>query len=182
MMEEAAERQRAIALTGWAMTLALAVFRLFPAIVQPGMFFDGVAYATIARNMAAGVGSFWHPAFSSGAGADFHEQPPLAFWLESLWFRAFGDHYWVEKCYSATTAILTGIVIIAIWRRLSRSLLPEGTSAREVPSGRRDLTCSKTRSGYSPRWPFTPCCGRTISAGAALAGPVSPPPRHWRRS
>ncbi len=128
MDELTQRRQSALTATGWLLTFALAVFRLFPGIVQPGMFFDGVTYATIARNMAAGVGSFWHPVFSGGAGADFHEQPPLAFWLESLWFRVFGDHYWVEKCYSATTVVLTGIVIVAIWRRLSRSLLPEGTS------------------------------------------------------
>ena len=71
------------------------------------MFFDGVTHAAIARNMAIGVGDFWHPVFSPADGTGYHEQPPLGFWLESLLFRALGDHFWVEKLYSALTGVLT---------------------------------------------------------------------------
>ncbi len=118
-MDDDLEREgRSAAATGWLIALAGAVWRLFPGVLQPGMFFDGVTYAAIARNMAAGTGSFWRPVFSTGAGADFREQPPLAFWLESWWFRVLGDHYWVEKFYSAATAVLTALIIAAIWRRV----------------------------------------------------------------
>jgi chromate transport protein ChrA len=101
------------------LTAALLLARLLPAALQPGMFFDGVIHATIARNMAIGDGDFWHPVLF-GPGCDYHEQPTLAFWLESLLFRVFGDHFWVEKLYSTILAVATAAVIAAIWRLLLR--------------------------------------------------------------
>ncbi|HEV3417390.1 MAG TPA: glycosyltransferase family 39 protein, partial [Pirellulales bacterium] len=109
-----------LVVTGWMLTGALIAFRLLPGIVQPGMFFDGVTHATIARNLAIGVGDPWHPVFSAADGAGYHEQPPLGFVLESFFFRAFGDHFWVEKLYSALTGIVTAVLIAAVWRRLVR--------------------------------------------------------------
>ncbi|HEX4415031.1 MAG TPA: hypothetical protein VH107_15450, partial [Lacipirellulaceae bacterium] len=148
-----ANPQRSAAyITGWLLTIAVIVCRLLPMSVQTGMFFDGVTYATIARNMAVGIGDFWHPMILAksmsddsstavkSASADassnantaecsttdacsdeaFYEHPPLALWLESLFFRLFGDHYWVEKLYSALTAIGTAALIAALWRLLLR--------------------------------------------------------------
>ncbi len=111
---------RPVRITGWLLVAALIAFRLLPGLAQPGMFFDGLTHAAIARNMAAGVGDFWHPVFSPADGAGYHEQPPLGFWLESLLFRVCGDHFWVEKLYAAATGLLTGLLIAAIWRRLLR--------------------------------------------------------------
>jgi hypothetical protein len=108
-----------LAVTGWLLVAAVIAFRLLPGLVRPGMFFDGVTHAAIARNMAAGVGDFWHPVFSPADGAGYHEQPPLGFSLESLFFRTFGDHFWVEKLYSAVIAIATAAAIAAIWRQLA---------------------------------------------------------------
>src|SRR5438445_8751477 len=87
--------------TGWLIVAALIAFRLLPGLVRPGMFFDGVTHAAIARNMAAGTGDFWHPVFSPNDGTGYHEQPTLGFWLESLLFRALVAHFWVERLYSA---------------------------------------------------------------------------------
>lgn len=108
-----------LALTGWLIATAVIAFRLLPGLARPGMFFDGVTHAAIARNMAAGVGDFWHPVFSPADGDGYHEQPPLGFWLESRFFRVLGDHYWVEKLYSAVVALATAGAIVAIWRRLA---------------------------------------------------------------
>ena len=105
--------------TAWMLTATLLLARLLPAALQPGMFFDGVTHATIARNMAIGEGDFWHPVLF-GPACDYHEQPTLAFWLESLLFRLFGDHFWVEKLYSAMLAVGTAAIIAVIWRRLLR--------------------------------------------------------------
>jgi hypothetical protein len=105
--------------TAWMLTATLMLARLLPAALQPGMFFDGVTHATIARNMAAGEGDFWHPVLF-GPKCDYHEQPTLAFWLESLLFRALGDHFWVEKLYSVLLAIGTAAIIAGIWRQLLR--------------------------------------------------------------
>ncbi len=153
MAPQESPRRSAAYFTGWLLTVAVILCRLLPMSVQTGMFFDGVTYATIARNMAIGVGDFWHPMFLvkgvSGTGlpparrtqmrssentdavgssatrdftseGEFYEHPPLALWFESLLFRLLGDHYWVEKLYSALTAIGTAAIIAAIWRLLFR--------------------------------------------------------------
>jgi 4-amino-4-deoxy-L-arabinose transferase-like glycosyltransferase len=105
--------------TGWLVVAALIAFRLLPGLVRPGMFFDGVTHAAIARNMAVGTGDFWHPVFSPSDGPGYHEQPPLGFWLESLLFRTLGDHFWVEKIFSGLTGLATAAIIAVIWRRLA---------------------------------------------------------------
>lgn len=105
---------------GWLVTSAVAIAHALPNLFRPGMFFDGVIYATVARNLSVGIGGAWHLVFAaSGWGSDFHEAPPLAFVLESYFFRLFGDHFWVEKLYSLLTGLATAIVIVAIWRRLT---------------------------------------------------------------
>ncbi len=105
--------------TAWILVCTLLLARLLPSAAQPGMFFDGVTYATIARNMAVGNGDVWHPAIF-GPGCDYHEAPTLAFWLESMLFRAFGDHFWVEKLYSALMGLGTAALVAATWRLLFR--------------------------------------------------------------
>ena len=112
--------------TGWLLTAALFAARLLPGLVQPGMFFDGVTHATIARNLAIGVGDVWHPVFSPADGTGYHEQPPLGFLLESFFFRVCGDHFWVEKLYSASTGLATGLLIAAVWRRLVGGVVDAG--------------------------------------------------------
>jgi len=89
-----------------------------PRIAQRGMFLDGMTYAVVARNMAIGVGTAWSPTFSATAYSTFHEQPPVGLWLESLAFRAFGDHMWVERAFSLLILVVHGILITRIWRRL----------------------------------------------------------------
>jgi hypothetical protein len=108
----------ATATVGWLIALVLVAARVLPWLLRPGMFFDGVIYATISRNMAVGIGDAWHLVFSTTQWPDFHEAPPLAFVLESLLFRLLGDHFWVEKLYSVLTGLATAVMIAAIWRRL----------------------------------------------------------------
>ncbi len=109
-----------IAVTGWCLTIALLLLRLLPMLFQPGMFLDGVIYTSVARNMAAGEGDFWHPHANAGDTAVWYEEPPVGIWLESLALCAMGDHYWVEKIYSAITGLLTAVVLGGIWRQLFR--------------------------------------------------------------
>lgn len=91
-------------------------FLTVPRAAQPGMFGDGMIYAVIARNLAEGVGSVWAPAFDSPQ-APFYEHPPLGFVLQSLAYRAFGDHYAVERVYSIGLGALTMLLLAALWRR-----------------------------------------------------------------
>jgi len=82
------------------------------------MFLDGVTYAAIARNLAEGRGRFWEPFYTATIYPAFHEHPPLAFWLQSLWFRAMGDHWYVERAYAAGAAVLIAWLIAFIWRAI----------------------------------------------------------------
>ena len=70
-----------------ALLLALTI----PRMAQRGMFSDGLLYATIARNMAIGVGSLWAPSYTQTAWTEFYEHPPLGLALEAVAFHALGD-------------------------------------------------------------------------------------------
>ena len=89
-----------------------------PRLVQHGMFVDGLTYVSIARNMAEGLGNFWQPFYSEALYEQFYEHPPLALWLESLLFRLFGDHFWVERLYCTLAIAGTILLIRQLWRQL----------------------------------------------------------------
>ena len=109
-------------------TVAFKYFALFyivamflPRLVVQGLFGDGLLYSSISRNMAIGKGSMWQPFFSSSYWLDnvlpvYYENPPLMLWLESLFFRFFGDYWWVEKVYSLLIFVLNCLLIIKIWQ------------------------------------------------------------------
>ncbi len=108
-----------------ALTVAVACAVLLPRLLQHGMFLDGVTYAAIARNLAAGAGSFWAPHYTATIYPVFHEHPPLGLWLESLSFRVLGDHWWVERLHATVIFGLTALLIAVIWRRLGPGLTPQ---------------------------------------------------------
>lgn len=91
---------------------------LFPVVLLRGMSLDGITYATIARNMSQGIGDLWSPFYTATLLNPFYEQPPLALWLQSQLFRLCGDHWWVERVYSALTVVPAAVVLVAIWRTL----------------------------------------------------------------
>ena len=98
--------------------IIIAVFlgAISPDILAEGMFMDGLMYAVISKNLANGLGSFWYLHFSETFMPDFHEHPPLAFGIQSLFFRFFGDSIFIEKFYSVGTFFATGIIITRIWK------------------------------------------------------------------
>ena len=77
------------------------------------MFFDGLIYASIARNMSQGVGSFWYPHYTQFFLNPFYEHPPLVFWMQSFAYRIFGDHRLVEFLWGTVCALL---IIFFIYR------------------------------------------------------------------
>lgn len=101
----------------WLLLIGIVLILLSNSLLTEGMFLDGVTYACISRNMTIGLGSFWNPHYTQTIGNVFHSHPPLAFGLEALLFKVFGDHWWVEKLYSALTFLVSGILIAAIWKR-----------------------------------------------------------------
>ena len=82
---------------------------------QPGMFSDGLLYASISRNLAQGIGSFWFPSYSSTDYPVFLEHPPLAFGLQAAAFLFFGDHLFVERGYALVMGAGTGLLVMMIW-------------------------------------------------------------------
>jgi hypothetical protein len=87
-------------------------------LLSEGMFMDGLIYATIAKNLSLGIGSFWNPYFTATCMSDFHEHPPLAFGIQSLFYSIFGDALIIDKAYSLFTFLVNAFAIAAIWKRL----------------------------------------------------------------
>jgi 4-amino-4-deoxy-L-arabinose transferase-like glycosyltransferase len=87
-------------------------------LLRLGIHGDGVEYAAVARNMADGVGTFWKPYLDDTIHPVFHEHPPLVFWIQSHFFRLFGDGPYLEAFYG----LLVGLVILAcmawFWHRV----------------------------------------------------------------
>lgn len=103
------------------------VFGLFLLIISAqlwtdGMFVDGVYYASIARNLSEGIGSFWKLSFSATHDAEFYGHPPLAIGIQSVFFKFFGDKFWVERIYSLFTYLVSCYFIIKIWVKVSGEL------------------------------------------------------------
>lgn len=100
-----------------ALTTALFIGLIVPFTLQDGMFMDGLLYATVSRNLALGEGSFWFPYLSDTHLPKFHEQLPLFFAVESLFFRLLGDTIYAERICSLVMACLTAFFIILTWKK-----------------------------------------------------------------
>ena len=106
----------------WLLLIGIALILMSKSLLTEGMFFDGVTYASISRNMAEGQGSFWNPHYTQTLYPEFRQHPPLALGAEALLFKAFGDHLWVEKAYSVLTFLLSGLLIALIWKRTTNNI------------------------------------------------------------
>ncbi|MBC7774554.1 MAG: glycosyltransferase family 39 protein [Phycisphaerae bacterium] len=120
--------------TFWLLTAAVFIALLLPVLVQHGMFLDGVTHASIAKNMANGLGGFSKPYYTPALDPVFFGQPPLALWLQSQFFKIFGDHFWVERLYSFCTAIVCAAGVVMNWRLLLKVTLLEKESPFSSPS------------------------------------------------
>ena len=111
------------------LVLLLAAFLLLPSMAAVGMFMDGTIYAVISRNLAKGAGSIWSLHFSDGLFPVFREHPPLMFWLQSLFFRLLGDSYLTERAYDLVVVLMTAVLMIALWRRMTAACRLSSLSA-----------------------------------------------------
>ena len=106
----------------WLLLIGLFLILVCNSLLTEGMFFDGVTYASISRNMAEGQGTFWNPHYTQTLYPEFRQHPPLALGLEALSFKVLGDHWWVEKSYSVLMFLLSGLLIALIWKRTTNNL------------------------------------------------------------
>lgn len=84
--------------------------------VQHGLFLDGLIYASVARNMANGEGSFWIPYYAGPS--PFFSHPPLMFGLQAIFFKIFGSFYGTEKIYSFCVWLVTLLLIKNSWKQI----------------------------------------------------------------
>jgi len=82
---------------------------------------DGVIYASIARHLAEGQGSFWFP-YSMFNEPAFHHHPPLALGLQSLLFSAFGHAFYVENLYQLSALLILIAMMLVLWKDSTGSM------------------------------------------------------------
>lgn len=86
-----------------------------------GLFDDGVWYGCISRNWAQATDpNWWQLVVSPTVDASFGGHPPMAFWLQSIFFKLLGDVFWVEHFYSLVMALLSAVGIFLVWRKTYR--------------------------------------------------------------
>lgn len=98
--------------------LAVFLLLIYQDIFSNGMFLDGLIYSTVSKNLADGLGTFWNPHFTATCLPEFHEHPPLALGIQSLFFTVFGGSRFVDRAYSLITVIITGFILLKIWKKL----------------------------------------------------------------
>ncbi|MCF0043677.1 ArnT family glycosyltransferase [Dyadobacter fanqingshengii] len=108
----------------WIFTISFILITFLPRSLDDTMFMDGLAYASIARNMALGIGSFWQPFFAKSFwlpydnGPFFFGHPPLQFGMQSILFRVIGDSTAVENIYNFLVLVVSIILIVKFWQKL----------------------------------------------------------------
>ena len=106
----------------WLLLVGVVLILMCNALLTEGMFLDGVTYAGISRNMAEGLGTFWNPHYTQTLYPEFRQHPPLALGMEALFFKALGDHLYVEKLFSVLTFLFSGLLLALIWKRTTNHL------------------------------------------------------------
>jgi len=105
------------------LAISLLIGLTLPVLIQDGMFMDAMLYTSVSHNLSQGIGTFWFPQFSLnnvGGLSAFHEQPPLVFGIQSLFFKIFGDSMYVERFYTLCTLLITCLLLIALWKEINK--------------------------------------------------------------
>jgi 4-amino-4-deoxy-L-arabinose transferase-like glycosyltransferase len=89
-------------------------------LMRLGIHGDGIEYAAVAMNMADDVGTFWKPYLDAAIHPVFHEHPPLVFWIQSIFFRIFGDGLYLETFYGAFVGLIILGCMAMFWQRVRR--------------------------------------------------------------
>lgn len=100
-------------------TITLFVGLLIPTLVQEGMFLDGVTYSAISKNLAFGYGSFSEPHYTQTLYPIFYEHPPLVFYLQSWFFKLFGEAFFTERIFCLLISLVSVIGIVLNWKLLA---------------------------------------------------------------
>lgn len=108
----------------WLITFSTLIGLTLPKLIMDGMFMDAMLYTSVAHNLSHGIGTFWFPQFSVLGVSQlpaFHEQPPLVFGIQALFFKVFGDSIYVERLYTFITMCTTAILINKLWKDIFKN-------------------------------------------------------------
>ncbi len=108
----------------WLIAFSFLIGLTLPKLIQDGMFMDAMLYTSVAHNLGIGIGTFWFPQFSLynvGELPSFHEQPPLVFGIQSIFFRILGNSMYVERIYTFLTMCITAVMINLLWKEIFRN-------------------------------------------------------------
>ena len=103
----------------WLIAFGTLIGLTLPKLIEDGMFMDAMLYTSVSHNLSHGIGTFWFPQFSVLNVSElpaFHEQPPLVFGIQALFFKIFGDSMYVERFYTFITMCITAILINKLWK------------------------------------------------------------------
>jgi len=103
-----------------AFTLTLYYLLLGKKLMRLAIHGDGLEYGAVARNLAEGLGTFWKPYLEDFIHPVFHEHPPLVFWIQSLFFRLFGDGPYLENFYGCLMGLITLACVAWFWQQVRR--------------------------------------------------------------
>jgi 4-amino-4-deoxy-L-arabinose transferase-like glycosyltransferase len=70
--------------------------------------------------MAEGWGTFWKPYQDDTLRPLFHEHPPLIYWIQSIFFKLFGDGIHFEAFYGFIVGIIILCCTALIWQQVRR--------------------------------------------------------------
>lgn len=114
----------------YGLVFTVFLLAISPNLFSEGMFVDGLLYSSIARNLSQGIGDFWHLSFSNTAMHQFYGHPPLAIWIQSLFYRVLGEGYWVEKIYALSTILVQTALMGLVWKEVWKQVVPKVTPAQ----------------------------------------------------
>lgn len=117
--------QKLLNRTCWFFTCAIMCVLTIPVLIKQGMFNDAVLYTSVSLNLSKGIGSFWFPYFDEWniiGIPSFHEQPPLVFGIQSLFFYCLDTSIYVERFYTFLCMLTTAFLINQIWKLVTKSL------------------------------------------------------------
>ncbi|MEZ4911294.1 MAG: glycosyltransferase family 39 protein [Saprospiraceae bacterium] len=103
----------------WIFSISIIIGLSLPILVQEGMFQDGVLYTCVSRNLAEGIGNFWFLQYSTlnlEGIPSFHEQPPLFFGIQAVFFWIFGDSIYVERVFTFVMLLMHFYLINELWK------------------------------------------------------------------
>jgi len=103
----------------WLIAISTVIALTLPTLIQDAMFQDAMLYSSVSHNLGIGFGTFWFPQYSTlniEGIASFHEQPPLVFGIQALFYKLLGNSFYIERLYTLIMIFLHIILINIFWK------------------------------------------------------------------